>query len=295
MNDGEDSIYAEGASEDGWYVGPARETNRRASWLSMHAMVYLVGAGPGDPELLTVRAHRLLETADVVLHDALVSPEILALISPAARVYNVGKRCGRARITQREIHALLLLCARAGLRVVRLKGGDPLVFGRAGEEMDALRASGVDFEIVPGVSAATAAAAAAGITLTDRRLASRLLVLSNHSCAVATGPSSVQHAAGGTTVIAYMPGEDYSGLAEQLRAAGLAEETPCALVSRATHADQQIHTTTVAGLPCAPRLPAPVLLIAGEVASCAVRSALPDTIAEAQTMEIAAENLAAEL
>lgn len=260
----------------------------------MVGKVYLVGAGPGDPELLTLRAHRLLETADVVLHDDLVPPEVLALISPVARVYNVGKRCGRAQITQQEIHALLLLCARRGFRVVRLKGGDPLVFGRAGEEMDALRASGVEFEIVPGVSAATAAAAAAGITLTDRRLASRLVVLSNHCCALPAQPAGAQPAGGGITVIAYMPGEDYAGLAEQLRAAGLAERTPCALISRATFPDQQIHTTTIAGLERAPRLPAPVLLIAGEVAACAAPSAPPDSTGEAHAGEITATQLTGE-
>lgn len=251
----------------------------------MEGKVYLVGAGPGDPELLTLRAHRLLATADAVLHDGLVSPEVLALISLAARIYNVGKRCGHARISQQEIHALLVRCAREGLRVVRLKGGDPLVFGRAGEEMDALRASGVDFEIVPGVSAASAAAAAAGITLTDRRRASKLLVLSNHSCAA---PAGEQHSAPATTVIAYMPGEDYCRLAEKLRDAGLAEETPCVLVSRASHPDQQIYTTTAGGLTRAPRLPAPVLLIAGEVASCATGTAAADAERELETAEIAA-------
>jgi uroporphyrin-III C-methyltransferase len=260
--------------------------------MTMRGKVYLVGAGPGDPELLTVKAQRILRSADVVLHDALVSPEVLALIPASARVYNVGKRCGRARISQQEIHALLLMCASQGCRVVRLKGGDPLVFGRAGEEMDALRASGVDFEIIPGVSAATAAAAAAGITLTDRRLASRILLLSNHASASHGDAGDRARGEGGATVIAYMLGEDYAGLAEQLRAAGLDGDTPCALISQATCPDQQILTTTVGALPAAPRLPAPVLLIAGEVAACATRTVAPMGLEKFQTREISFEEAA---
>src|SRR5271156_4729294 len=123
----------------------------------MSAKVYLVGAGPGNPELLTVKALRLLQCADVVLHDDLVSPEILQLIRPGALVQNVGKRCGRKRITQEEIHRRIIGAARGGETVVRLQGGDPLLFGRAGEEMEALRSAGIEFEVVPGVTAAFAA------------------------------------------------------------------------------------------------------------------------------------------
>ncbi len=136
----------------------------------MSGKVYLVGAGPGDPELLTRKALRLLRAADVVLHDDLVAPEILALIPPTARLHNVGKRCGRKSITQEEINALLVAYASDGLTVVRLKGGDPLIFGRAGEEMEVLWEARIDFEVVPGVTAALGAAAAARIPLTDRRL-----------------------------------------------------------------------------------------------------------------------------
>src|SRR5271157_4516504 len=127
--------------------------------------VYLMGAGPGNPELLTVKAARLLRSADAVLHDDLVSREILALAPARARVHNVGKRCGTKRATQEEINALLIAYARDGLTVVRLKGGDPLIFGRAREEMDALREAGIEFEIVPGVTAALSAAAVAQIPL----------------------------------------------------------------------------------------------------------------------------------
>jgi len=141
----------------------------------MSAKVYLVGAGPGDPELLTLKAVRLLAAANVVLHDALVSEGVLALISPAAEVINVGKRAGQKLLTQDEINSLLVSCAGAHQTVVRLKGGDPTVFGRAGEEIEALRKAGVAWEIVPGISAALGAAAAAGISLTDRRVASQIL------------------------------------------------------------------------------------------------------------------------
>src|SRR5579862_7137590 len=135
----------------------------------MSGKVYLVGAGPGDPELLTVKALRLLQTADVVLHDDLVAPEILALIPDTARLQNVGKRCGTKTMRQEEINFLMVTLAGSGLQVVRLKSGDPLIFGRAGEEMEALRRANVGYEIVPGVTSALGAAASAGIPLTHRR------------------------------------------------------------------------------------------------------------------------------
>src|ERR1700747_3156683 len=133
---------------------------------SMNGKVYLVGAGPGDPELLTLKALRLLRTADAVLHDDLVTPEILNLIPPSAQVHNVGKRCGKKRILQGEINYLMVALAASGLRVVRLKSGDPLIFGRAGEEIESLRAANIPFEVVPGVTSAFGAAAAAQIPLT---------------------------------------------------------------------------------------------------------------------------------
>src|SRR5258708_3713675 len=140
----------------------------------MMGKVYLIGAGPGDPELLTLKAARLLARADVVLHDALVSDAVLAMISPAAEIINVGKRAGQKLLTQDEINALLVSFGRKRPTVVRLKGGDPSIFGRAGEEIEALRRAGIEYEIVPGISAALGAAAAAGISLTDRRVASQI-------------------------------------------------------------------------------------------------------------------------
>jgi len=138
--------------------------------------VYLIGAGPGDPELLTVKAARLLEQATIVLHDSLVSREVLQIIPRSAEIIDVGKRCGQKLLTQDEINALLVSYAASREAVIRLKGGDPVVFGRAGEEIEALRRAGVAFEIVPGITAALGAAAVAGISLTDRRAASQIVI-----------------------------------------------------------------------------------------------------------------------
>ncbi len=237
----------------------------------MKGKVYLVGAGPGDPELLTMRAHRILREADVVLHDELVSSEILGLARPSAHIQNVGKRCGRRATSQEEIHSRMAAFAGKGLTVVRLKGGDPLVFGRAGEEMEALRREGIEFEIVPGVTAALGAAALARISLTDRRLASKLVFLSNHRCAEKTSADWKHVISSDATVVIYMPGTDYDGLAARIRATGLDSETPCLLVSCATSSQQQIHQTTLEHLRKAPRFTSPVLLVIGAVAATASR------------------------
>src|SRR5216684_536478 len=200
----------------------------------LNGKVYLVGAGPGDPGLLTLEAVRLLKTADVIFHDDLVSPEILDLIPEHLYVENVGKRCGQARVSQSQIHSLMINAAREGWEVVRLKSGDPLVFGRAGEEIEALRDAGVEFQIVPGVTAAFAAAAQAGIPLTDRRLASKLVFLSNHQCDGKNLFDWKGALAADTTALIYMPGADYAGLAERLCEEGLNLDTPCLIVSRAS-------------------------------------------------------------
>jgi len=233
----------------------------------MSGKVYLVGAGPGDPELLTVKALRLLRSADVMLHDELVAPKVLALIPPTTRVHNVGKRCGQKRITQEEINRLLVAYTNQGLAVVRLKGGDPLIFGRAGEEMEALRKAGIEFEVVPGVTAASAAAAAARLPLTDRRLASKLVFLTGHRCCGKVPTDWHGVVSPDTTLAVHMPGEDYGGLVAELSAAGLSGETPCVVVSHAASPEEQIHRTTLEKLPQAPQLPAPALLIIGAVAA----------------------------
>ncbi len=220
--------------------------------------VWLVGAGPGDPDLLTVRAARLLESADLLLHDDLVPEAVLALAPPETERVNVGKRCGRASITQAGIHALMIEGARAGRTVVRLKSGDPLVFGRAGEEMDALRSAGISFTVVPGVTAASAAAAAMPCSLTDRRISSSILLSTAHRAPAETAPTE-------PTRIVYMPGRDLTGVAREWRAAGLPADYPCVLVSRAGQPEQQVTRTTLGLLHVTSPGPAPVLLMGGEV------------------------------
>ena len=228
--------------------------------------VYLVGAGPGDPELLTVKALRLLRTATVVLRDSLVSREVLQLIAGECHVIDVGKRCGQRLLTQDEINSLLVSYASRHDTVIRLKGGDPLIFGRAGEEIEALRNAGIDFEVVPGVTAALGAAAAAGISLTDRRAASQVVIatFSRGPQATALNWSAVTT---DTTLVLYMPGAEYADVAQSLREAGLPEDFPCVIVSNATTARQQIRPTSVAALAREQRLPAPALLIVGRVAA----------------------------
>lgn len=231
----------------------------------MKGKVYLVGAGPGDTELLTLKALRLLQTADVVLHDDLVAPEILQQISSAARVQNVGKRCGKKSLQQEEINFLMITLAGAGQTVIRLKSGDPMIFGRAGEEMEALRLAEVPYEIVPGVTSALGAAAAAEIPLTHRRLSSAVVFITAHQAADADTVNWEKLAGSGATLVIYMPGKNYSGLASNLARAGLFPDTPCAVVSRATTSQQQIYQATVRDLASAPQLSAPSLVLVGEV------------------------------
>jgi uroporphyrin-III C-methyltransferase len=231
----------------------------------MSGKVYLVGAGPGDPELLTVKALRLLGAADVVLHDDLVSPEVLSLISSRAEVRNVGKRCGSKAIRQEEINFLMVTLASCGLKVIRLKSGDPLIFGRAGEEIEALRASNIEYEIIPGVTSALGAAAAAGIALTHRRMSSTLVLTAGHRAPGNEDLDWARCAASQSTLVIYMAGARYGETASRLRSAGFADETPCAIISRATTPEQQIHRTTVSNLHRAPKLASPTLLVVGEV------------------------------
>jgi len=242
----------------------------------MKGKVYLAGAGPGDPDLLTLKALRLLQTADALLHDDLVTPEILRLVSPAAQVHSVGKRCGRKNITQAEVNFLMITLADSGLQVVRLKCGDPFIFGRGGEEIEALRRAQVAYEIVPGVTAALGAAAAAEIPLTDRRLSHALVLLTGHQADDGESADWGKLASSGATLAIYMPGHDYAAIAARLRAAGVDGETPCAVVSRATTAGQQVELTLLKRLPEVRRAPSPALLVIGEVAGLA-KADLPGT------------------
>jgi len=231
----------------------------------MTGKVYLVGAGPGDPELLTLKAARVLKHADVVLHDELVGAGILHLVPSRAQLRNVGKRCGKKNISQEEINFLMVTLAASGLQVVRLKGGDPLVFGRIGEEIAALREANIEFEIVPGITAALGAASTAQIPLTHRQSSHALVFLAGHS-AGGDDPTNWQALVSlGATIVIYMPGHHHFEIAHKLQTAGLPEDTPCAIISRATTSEEQVFSTNVKNLADAPRLPAPTLLVIGQV------------------------------
>jgi uroporphyrin-III C-methyltransferase len=253
--------------------------------------VFLVGAGPGDPDLLTLKAAKVLRSADVVLHDELVSGEILRLIPATAQLINVGKRSGRRSTSQDEINRLLVEHALIGLQVVRLKGGDPFIFGRGGEELQALLEAGIEVEIVPGVTAALGAAAAVQIPLTHRDVSSALILVtgsSKHPGQIANWPDRLPSNA---TVVVYMPGRDLASLSARLIASGVAAETPCAIISSATQEAEQIHITTVANLAASPELSAPRLLIVGEVVRLADADKLQRQFAQ---FSISAESFSAE-
>jgi uroporphyrin-III C-methyltransferase len=238
----------------------------------MSEKIYLVGAGPGDPELLTRKAWRVLQSADAVLHDDLVPEEILRILPATAQVWNVGKRCGAKGISQPEINERMVGLAREGKIVARLKSGDPLLFGRAGEEMEALRAAGIEFEVIPGVTAALGAAASAQISLTDRRHASRVVFVTAHREG-GTGLNNERHVATDTTYVIYMPGNRYAELSAELQAAGIGAEIPCAVISRATTQDETIFRTTVGKLPGCAAAVSPSLLVVGIVAGAEAQEA----------------------
>jgi uroporphyrin-III C-methyltransferase/precorrin-2 dehydrogenase/sirohydrochlorin ferrochelatase len=223
--------------------------------------VFLVGAGPGDPDLLTVKALRLIQSADVILHDDLVPPAILDLAPHSAQIVNVGKRCGHKNITQEQIHALMVTHAQAQRCVIRLKSGDPLLFGRASEEIAALTAGEIPFEIVPGVTAASAAAAAVGVSLTSRNTASNVTFSTGHHAA-SHDSGAIPERENATRVV-YMPGRDLKLLALEWLDEGLPPDFPCAIVSRAGHPDQQIQITTLSQLHALAAVPAPSILLAG--------------------------------
>ncbi len=229
--------------------------------------VHLVGAGPGDPDLLTVRAVNLLRKADTVVYDRLVDPAALDLAPPWAELIGVGKTPGAPSPSQDEISAILIDRGRRFSCVVRLKGGDPFVFGRGGEEAAALRAAGLEVEVVPGVTSAVAAPAAAGIPVTLRGVASGFTVVTAHQ-----DPSSDRWldwdalARAGTTLVILMGAARAEQIADRLRAGGMAGDTPVAVISAATTRDQTIDRTDLSGLRRL-RVASPATIVVGAVAA----------------------------
>jgi uroporphyrin-III C-methyltransferase len=228
--------------------------------------VWIVGAGPGAPDLLTLRAARLLEAADVVLHDALVPAETLRLAS-RARLVDVGKRYGKVSTEQRFINRALLEAARIHGTVVRLKGGDPMLFGRAQEEIEALDAAGVDWEVVPGVTAAVAAAASLGISLTRRGIARSVAFLTPRVGKDETASEWLPAALGADSVALYMAAGAGQSIARALIDAGKPGATPAVLLESATLPDEKRHFTTLLALAAEalPRAEGPVVMCVGEV------------------------------
>jgi uroporphyrin-III C-methyltransferase / precorrin-2 dehydrogenase / sirohydrochlorin ferrochelatase len=280
----------EPAVETALFGGPAEATARGAR----PGLVSLVGAGPGDPELLTARAHTRLAEADVVLYDALISPAVLALASHA-RCLSVGKRHGRHSVSQDTINRLLVRGARRNQRLVRLKAGDPYVFGRGGEEALSLAAAGLAFEVVPGVSSAIAAPALAGIPVTHRGLASGVLVVSGHAES-SYAPAIDSLAPKGTTLVVLMGVNTRAQIAGRLVARGWSDTTPVALLFAASTPDARTWIGTlgdlVAGAPL--QLPeSPGTLVVGDVVSLAAALA-PDSgglqVTDAGDLESAASN-----
>lgn len=264
---------------------------RGARTLSCQGVVYLVGAGPGDPELLTLKAARLLQHADVVVYDNLVSEEVVQLIRPGAEKIYVGKQTNRHTLPQEQINQLLVDLAQRGRQVVRLKGGDPFIFGRGGEELEVLVDAGVAFEVVPGITAASGVSCYAGIPLTHREYA--------QSCVFTTG-----HLKDGTldldwptlarpnqTVVIYMGLGALAEISTQLVLHGLPEAMPAAVVERGTTRHQKVVTGTLSTLPALAQqqgLKSPCLIVVGEVVSlhrrlqwfkgAGVAADVPDTV-----------------
>jgi uroporphyrin-III C-methyltransferase/precorrin-2 dehydrogenase/sirohydrochlorin ferrochelatase len=236
--------------------------------LPAEGFVSLVGAGPGDPELQTLRALRALQRADAVLYDHLVAAALVEMARPEAERIYVGKERDKHALDQAELNALMVRLARAGKRVVRLKGGDPFIFGRGGEEIEALAAQGVAFEVVPGVTAAAGAAAYAGIPLTHRDYAQSCVLVTGHLKAGAVELDWDSIARPRQTVVVYMGVGALAEICRGLVAHGLPAELPAALVEKATLPAQRVIEGTLATLPAlaaAVGAKPPALFIAGEV------------------------------
>lgn len=248
------------------------------------ATVHLVGAGPGDPELLTVRAVRLIRGARVIVHDGLVSQEILALASPQAELISVAKQRSRHSMPQEAINALLVRFALAGEPVVRLKGGDPFIFGRGGEEVEACRAAGVPVEIVPGISAAMGSAAQAQLPLTHRDAASAVSFVAGQ-CKGLTDQDWSGLAGKGRTLVIYMGVATAADIADKLIADGVSPAIPVAVLENGTRADMRALRTLLADLGdmvARERVKSPALIVVGEVAAHALARDMLASWAEIQ-------------
>ncbi len=231
--------------------------------------VWLVGAGPGDPDLLTLRAARLIMQARIIVHDGLVDPSILAMAKPDARLISVAKRRSRHTMPQEEINALLVREALSGNDVIRLKGGDPFIFGRGGEEAEACRAAGVPVDVVPGISAAIGAAAAALLPLTHRNSASIVSFVAGQ-CKGLTEQDWSGLAGQGRTLVIYMGIATAEAIAEKLIADGLSPAMPVAVIERATRPDMRVLRCPIAGLPALvsqQNVKSPAVIVIGEVAA----------------------------
>jgi uroporphyrin-III C-methyltransferase/precorrin-2 dehydrogenase/sirohydrochlorin ferrochelatase len=242
------------------------DIGRRSTW--PRGRVYLVGAGPGSPDLLTLRALRVLQSADVVLYDRLVSDDIIALAKRSAQRIYVGKERNNHSVPQEGINALLVQSALRGKTVVRLKGGDPFIFGRGGEEIEELASHGIEFEVVPGVTAACGVGAYAGIPLTHRDYAQSCIFVTGH---LKDGSMDLDWQAltrPRMTVVVYMGLQGLPVLCRKLIANGLRAETPAAVIQQGTTAHQRVVTgtlETLPGLAAAAALKAPTLIIVGDV------------------------------
>jgi len=240
---------------------------------TVQPLVHLVGAGPGDPDLLTVKALRLIQQAEAIVYDRLISPEILALIPPGTMRIYVGKANAHHTLSQDETNALLVRLARTGHRVVRLKGGDPYIFGRGSEEAEHLARHGVSFEVVPGITAASGCTAGLGIPLTHRGLAMGVRFVTGHCRDDRDLDLNwVSLADPDTTLVIYMGLANLQQISRELIAAGLPADTPAAAIANGTTPQQTICTASLADLPeraGAARLDAPVLIVIGRVVSLA--------------------------
>ena len=235
--------------------------------MARQGKIWLVGAGPGDADLLTLRAARLIAGAELVVHDGLVDPDILLLAPPSARLISVAKSRARHTLPQEEINALLVRHARAGRQVVRLKGGDPFIFGRGGEEAEAARAAGVPVEVVPGVSAANGAAAAAQIALTHRD-ASSIVSFVAGQCKGLAEQDWAGLAGKGRTLVIYMGVATAAQIAEKLMADGLAPDMPVAVIENGARANMRVLRGLLASLPdlvAQQRVVSPALIVIDEV------------------------------